>query len=189
MIPPAPLLYSLLEWNAWRTLVTLATYAHTRHTKELFDDDIRRNQVRRLNAFARLEIELWGLAAEGGHQNPPPYAVRYDLARWLWHPSINGAIFCLRCGDELEYIRRDRTRRPSADPDAGSTRTGRCRTCSRGREDDWPDRALEPYGRGTWLLHCSYTGCAQPFVGRRQARHCERHPLSRLTPSARKVAT
>jgi hypothetical protein len=120
--------------------------------------------------FAKVEIELWTFATAGGHPAPPPYVVRYDLARWLWHPSIDGAIFCLRCGDELHYRRRERP----------GTRMARCRSCSRGRVDTWPGHALEPYRHGTWLLRCDYPGCAELFVGRRQARRCGRHRTNRL---------
>ena len=94
--------------------------------------------MRRLNAFAQLELDLWDFASNGGHTAPPPYSVRYDLARWLWHPSIAGAIFCLRCGSELRYRRSERRRSEHADRDA-QLRTARCRKCSRGRADHWPE--------------------------------------------------
>lgn len=183
-IPPAPLVFSLVEPAAWRVLTTLAAYVFARHTRALFDKDVRRGLLRRLNAFAQLEINLWLFAYDAGHSDPPPYVVRYDLACWLWHPSIEGVIFCLRCGNEVHYRRRGRTHTTAGAPDHG-TRVGRCRACSRGREDDWPEHALEPYKRGTWLLHCGHPGCAQLFVGRRQARHCEEHRMNRLTPRAR----
>jgi hypothetical protein len=136
-----------------------------------------------------LELRLWWFAAEGGHPNPPPYPVRFDVARWLWNPSIAGAIFCLRCGEELRYARRGRTRASGTDEEPIRIRTARCRSCSRGREDDWPDHAVEPYRRGTWLLRCATPGCDQLFSGRRQSRHCEHHRLSRLTPGKRARAT
>jgi hypothetical protein len=124
-------------------------------------------------------VNLWWFAANGGYAGPPPYAVRYDLARWLWHPSITGTIFCIRCGDELRYERRAR-------PEA---RTARCRRCSRGPANDWPPHAVEPHCRGTWLLRCTHDGCSDIFVGRRQAQHCRRHRLNRLTSSMRRPTT
>ena len=131
---------------------------------------------RQLNAFARLEINLWSFAADGGYDEPPPYLVRYDLARWLWHPSIAGSIFCLRCGDELRYVRSQRTASGGVRHDS---RTARYRACARGAEDDWPAHALEPYGRGAWLLECQFSGCTELFVGRRNAHYCGRHRASR----------
>jgi hypothetical protein len=184
-LPPAPLVVSLVEAQALRVLTTLAAYAYSRFTRPLWDEAIRHNQLRRLNAFAQLEINLWSFAAEGGYPAPPPYTVRYDVARWLWHPTISGAIFCLRCGGELRYSRRGREHLSIGDDPPHETRIGRCRRCSRGREDDWPEQALEPYRQGTWLLKCVHPGCQEVFVGRRHARHCEKHRLSRLTQSAR----
>jgi hypothetical protein len=184
-IPPAPLVLALIEPAAWRVLTTLAAYAFTRHTRDLFDEDVRRGLLRRLNAFALLEINLWWFASDAGYSNPPPYAVRYDLARWLWDPSLDGVIFCLRCGNMVHYRRRGRVHGSADDARDPAVRVGRCRACSRGREDDWPEHALEPYKRGTWLLRCGYPDCAQPFVGPRQAKHCEQHHTNRLTPSAR----
>jgi hypothetical protein len=162
--------------RGWRILITLASYAHTRHTKPLFDDDVRRNQLQRLNAFAALEVNLWWFATPGGHPDPPPYAVRYDLARWLWNPSISGVIFCIRCGTELRYERSER---------GEASRTARCRACSRGREDDWPDNSLELHEQGTWLLHCEHPTCHRLFAGRRQARYCSDHKPNRTTLSRR----
>jgi hypothetical protein len=175
-LPPAPLLWSLVDGDTLRVAITLAAYVYSPHTAKLFDDDITRKLLRRLNAFARLEIALWRFAAKGGHLEPPPYAVRFYLARWFWDPSVSGAIFCLRCGEPIEYLRHERT---------GNKRIGRCRTCSRGREDNWPDHALDPYRRGTWLLRCATPGCNEVFAGRRQARHCQSHRLNRLAHSKR----
>jgi hypothetical protein len=178
--PPAPLVHSLIEERGKRMLAKLAAFTHTRHTKPLFDENVRRNQLHRLNAFAELEVSLWWLAASGGYEDPPPYAVRYELVRWLWHPTISGVIFCLRCGTELRYERAERGQ---------ASRTARCRACSRGREDDWPNHAVEPHRRGTWLLHCMHLGCDELFVGRRQAQHCERHRLNRLSPGIRSITS
>ena len=138
-LPPAPLLFQLGEDRAQRVIATLASYVFTRHTRRLWDADIRARLIQRLNAFAQVEINLWRFAADAGHTDPPPYPIRYDLARWLWHPSIGGVIFCLRCGTELAYARSARTRPDGATVDP-HLRTGRCRVCSRGAETRWPPR-------------------------------------------------
>jgi hypothetical protein len=188
VLPPAPLVFSLVEEDALRHATTLLGYVLSPYTTLLFDADVRRSLMHRLNAFAEMEVDLWWLAADGGHPHPPPYVVRYDLARWFWHPSISGTIFCLQCGGYLRYERAER-RYPSSTTEPDATRTARCRACSRGREDNWPDHAVEPYRRGTWLLRCTTPGCDQLFIGRRQSRHCEHHRLSRLTPSKRASPT
>jgi hypothetical protein len=185
-IPPAPLVYIFCGFEAARPITTLIAYLDAWDKQLGWDDQVRAGMLRRLNAFAQVELNLWWFAANGGYVDPSPYAVRYSLASLLWHPSIPGAIFCLRCGDELHYQRRARSRPGTEDATA---RTARCRACSRGREDAWPDHALEPYRRGTWLLRCDRQGCDQIFVGRRQARYCKHHRLSRLTPSARAKTT
>jgi hypothetical protein len=134
-LPLAPLVRCLIEWNVRRTAMTLASYAFARYTAKLFDENVRRRLMSRLNALARLEIELWRLAAIGGHTEPPPYTVRFYLARWFWHPSISGAIFCLRCGDEVWYVRRTRMQASGTGTEPAAARTGRCRTCSGGLRD------------------------------------------------------
>jgi hypothetical protein len=183
-VPPAPLVHCLVDEGALRLLATLGAYTFPTPMAELWDAEVRQQLMRRLNAFAQVEINLWWHAANAGYPDPPSYPVRYDLARWLWHPSGVGAIFCLRCGDELRYARAQRTTVDAA-RDTYTQRSGRCRACSRGPEDDWPQNALEPYGRGTWLLQCRYPGCAEMFVGRRNAGSCDRHRASRLTPRLR----
>jgi hypothetical protein len=184
-LPPAPLVYSLVDEEALRHTTILLGYLLYPSTASLFEGDVRRNLMQRLNAFAELEVDLWWLAADGGHPHPPPYAVRYDVARWLWGPSIAGTILCLRCGDGLRYARRERRQASLGDIHRNATRTARCRACSRGRENDWPDHAIEPYRRGTWLLRCTSPGCDRLFRGSRQARHCERHRANRLTAGKR----
>jgi hypothetical protein len=184
-LPLLPLVRSLLDDETLRRTMKLASLVHTRHTAPLFHADIRKSQLLRLNSFARLEIELWRRAAIGGHAESPPYTVRFYLARWFWDPSISGTIFCLRCGDELHYTRRERTHTTSTATETHPTRTARCRTCSRGRENDWPPHAHEPFARGTWLLQCAAPNCTQLFIGPRQARYCESHRLRHLTPSKR----
>jgi hypothetical protein len=185
-LEPAPLIHSLVDGDALRlaAIRTANTFSH--YTAPVFDAEVRRELMLQLNAFAQLEINLWQLAADGGHLHPPPYAVRYDLVRWFWHPSVSGgAILCLRCGDELRYARRGRTLPSGNDGAREAIRTGRCRDCSRGREDDWPGHAVEPYRRGIWLLRCNTPSCEELFIGRRQAQHCEHHRLNRLSPCAR----
>jgi hypothetical protein len=182
-VPPAPLVCSLAEGRAIRVMATLTTYAFTKHTAHLWDERTKLQQMQRLNAFAQLELILWRHAAAGGHTDPPPYTVRFDLARWLWHPAIAGSIFCLRCGDPLRYSRAER--KMPARPDI--RRDGRCRRCARERDQRWPDNAIEPHQRGTWLLRCAASGCTELHVGRRQARYCERHRPNRLNSRHRPV--
>ena len=183
-VPPAPLVYSLADDRAQHVIATLASYVFPRRTRSAWDDDVRKGMMRRLNAFAQVEINLWRFAADGGYTDVPPYTVRYDLARWLWHPSISGAIFCLRCGTGLRYTRGARTQPDTATADT-HPRTGRCRACSRGPEARWPEHAIEPHARGTWILQCTSTGCTERFTGRRQARYCEQHRFNRITGSRR----
>lgn len=185
-LPPAPLVHCLTDERARDVMAKLALYAFSRHTAKYRDQHAFAQLRRRLNAFARLEINLWSFAADSGHLEPPPYAVRYDLARWLWHPSIAGDIFCLRCGDELRYVRSQRTARGAGRVQRDS-RTARCRACARGAEDNWPPYELEPepYRRGTWLLRCQFSGCARAFVGRCNAVYCPRHRASRMSPRLR----
>jgi hypothetical protein len=182
-VMPAPLVSSFADARALRVMWTLMTYAFTRHSRHLWDQNTRLQLMQRLNAFAQLELILWHHAADGGHTDPPPYTVRFDLARWLWHPALAGSIFCLRCGDPLTYSRAER-RMPEH---LNTRRDGRCRPCAREREHRWPDNAIEPDRRGTWVLRCTLPGCAEPLVGRRQALYCERHRPNRLNRRHRPV--
>jgi hypothetical protein len=183
-LPPAPLVHCLVASEAVRLMATLAAYRFAKHTRDLWNAEVEKQLIRRLNAFADLEIRLWSIAAGGGHREPPPYTVRYNLARWLWDPSVAGCLFCMRCGDELRYVRTERTygRRRARNQ---FRRTMRCRHCSRGRESAWPTGVLEPYGRGTWLRKCGFAGCTDLFVGRADAHYCRRHRLNRLSPRRR----
>jgi hypothetical protein len=98
-LEPAPLVHSLADGNALRLIAIRTANRFSRHTAPGFDGDAQQQLMLQLNGFARLEISLWDLAADGGHPDPPPYPVRYDLARWFWHPALRGStIFCLRCG-------------------------------------------------------------------------------------------
>jgi hypothetical protein len=136
-LAPAPLVNSLLDGNGLRRAAILIANRFSPHTARLLDQDRQRKLTLLLNAFvAELELGLWWLAAEGGHPNPPPFPVRYDVACWYWHPSSDGAIFCLRCGEELRYARSERTPAIASDGEPELTRTARCRACSRGRADD-----------------------------------------------------
>ena len=73
-LPPAPLLYYFAEDRAQRVMATLASYAFTRHTRKLWNADTHERLMRRLNAFAQVEINLWQFAADAGHTEPPPDA-------------------------------------------------------------------------------------------------------------------
>jgi len=185
-LPPAPLVHSLIHADVVYEVARLANIVYARSTAHLWHTQNRQKLMRCLNVFAQLELLLWQYATQAGHSEPPPYAVRYDLARWLWDPCISGALFCLRCGDELHYKRSARTSSLDNPAEPQQPRTARCRRCSRGRPDHWPQHALEPHRRGTWLLHCTFPGCAELFVGRRHARHCHKHRLNALTRSRRR---
>ena len=71
-IPPAPLLHSCVDNRAGYQLLILAMYHFSSLTREEFDEDIRRSLMRRLNAFAVLEINLWALARNASFEEPPP---------------------------------------------------------------------------------------------------------------------
>ena len=118
-------------------------------------DQHRHNLVRQVNAFARLEANLWDMAWEGGLPNPAPYAVRRGLARWLWRPEVPGTILCLRCAEPVSYERSPKTATP---------RDGRCRLCARGQPDDWPDHAIAPNRRGDWWLSCQRPNAPSPLL-------------------------
>jgi hypothetical protein len=134
----------------------------------------------RLNAYLVLESNLWWLAEVGGYPHPPPYAVRYEAARWLWSPDIKGVVFCLRCGKTRLYERAARNE------ETERQRRARCVGCSRGTPDQrWPQNAIAPASRGTWVLSCSTQGCSTLFVGRADTKHCPTHRLNRLTRTER----
>jgi hypothetical protein len=185
----APLIYECLEDDAKYELGVLALLLYSPKTRALtnegpLDDELaslfgnRASLTRRLNGYLELEANLWWLAREGGFRDPPPYAVRYESARWLWSPDISGLAFCLRCGAERSFRRAKRE---------GSSRTLRCVACSRGAPSDWPAHAIAPHDHGRWWLVCQRVGCANAFVGRRHAMHCPEHRSARLTASRRKT--
>ena len=81
---PAPLVACVVEPAAIRHLQIVAAYLYSERmlppvtdddanpgslttTEPLFDEDVRDHLRRRLNAFARLESNLWWYAANGGY--------------------------------------------------------------------------------------------------------------------------
>jgi hypothetical protein len=185
----APLVGACLQPEAIRELTHLAAYLYSPRTVQVDhevdeilaskfgDDEVRHQLQRRLNRYANAESELWRLAAEAGYTHRPPYAARYFTNCWLSSPEITGIAFCTRCGDHLSYERR---------PRGGTPRSFRCDHCARGREHAWPPHAICPGDTGRWWLWCSEPGCRQHFIGRAQARYCERHRSAAMTPSRRR---
>lgn len=177
----APLVYECLEGAAGAELACLLAFRFSNRAPEIRSGGGDKILTRWLNAYLRLEIELWRTARKGGYPYPPPYAVRYETARWLWSPEIAGFAFCLRCGSELSFRRAARSE---------STRNLRCGACSRDKDpSNWPDYAICPAERGTWWLRCRADGCSNAFVGHTQARRCPYCRSSRLTPARRKPLT
>jgi hypothetical protein len=186
----APLTGELEAPKTLHELSELLAYAWSRHTSSLFrtpgadnlDDaegtreTVGVNLLRRLNKHLAREAYLWRLARMGGFSEPPPYAVRYEAARWLWTPAIPAVAFCLRCGCDLDFERAVRT---------GATRDLRCQRCARGKPNAWPTNAIAPAEAGTWWLRCHAQDCSRWFVGPTQARRCSRCKLSRTTPRKR----
>lgn len=140
----------------------------------------RRQLARNLSAILFWEHYLWHIAAaeQGAIAKEIPYAYRYRALGWLWHPDAHHAqrayTLCLRCGALLE-----RKKRPSDNPS--------CSHCAK-NPGKWPEHAIAPAGRGTWWLTCQHPGPAHIFLGRAQARHCDEHRASRMTPSKRRTA-
>jgi hypothetical protein len=62
-LPQAPLVHCLVEGAAVRVMATLAAYRFSRQTRGLWSGDVEKQLVRRLNAFADLEVRLWSMAA------------------------------------------------------------------------------------------------------------------------------
>ena len=71
-LPMAPLIYQLADARSRRVMATLAAYVFTKHTRDIWDADIHAHLMRRLNAFAQVEIDLWSFAADAGHTDPRP---------------------------------------------------------------------------------------------------------------------
>jgi hypothetical protein len=182
----APLLTHCLSAEAGHLLAVLTAYRFTpviaqRKTEygavDLFAPDIRAMLAYRVNSLALVESNLWFLARLTDSEIVPPYAVRYDLARFMWDRRQPGHTLCLRCGSHVHY------RKPAR---SGTHRQGRCRPCSRGRPDAWPAHAIEPDRRGTWWLSCQAQGCPNTFIGRAHQLRCPQCRLDRITPSQRK---
>jgi len=183
----APLVVACLHGDATYELAHLLVYCFSPHLRrwkrsngivsDLFAaDDVRTNLMRRLNNYLTLESKLWSLARQGGFPGPVPYAVRYESARWLWSPAITGSVFCLRCGQDINYQRKKKKDRP---------RRARCTHCARGNPAAWPTHAIAPHDRGRWWLNCQHQGCSHAFIGRAQTKFCPEHPLRRITPNRR----
>lgn len=190
----APLIYECLDNDTRHELVVLIALLYSPKTRAKTDDGRlddelasylvdptsphqRLSLMKRLNGYLELEGNLWRLAKEGGFPDPPPYAVRYETARWLWSPAVSGSAFCLRCGMELWFKRAERRE---------GARTLRCGPCSRGLPSDWPAHALAPHDRGTWWIACQHQGCGNAFIGYAQARFCPKHRASLLTRTRRR---
>jgi hypothetical protein len=182
----APLLTHCLSAKAGHLLAVLIAYRFTpsiarRKTQDgevdLFKPAIRTKLAHRANSLALVESNLWFLATLADPEIVPPYAVRYDLARFTWDRRQPGHILCLRCGTHLHYHRPARL---------GTHREGRCRPCSRGRPDTWPTHAIEPHTRGTWWLHCQTQNCPNTYAGRANQHRCPQCRLDNTTPSQRK---
>ncbi len=185
----APLLATCLDAVLFSALAHVFTHLHSPRTRkhkrrvdavpiDLYSGEDERWLVARANQFLLTELSLWWLAGEGGLEGVVPYAVRYEAARYLWSPQIAGCAFCLRCGDPIHYLRASR---------AGTRSAPICATCVRGGSVKWPAHAAAPAERGTWWLRCLAQDCANPFVGRSQARRCpacrtSRRAISRRTP-------
>jgi hypothetical protein len=181
----APLLTHCLSARAGLHLAVLTSYRFSpviaRHKTDfyevdLFASDVRASLARRANSLALLESHLWFIATLGDPEIIPPYAVRFDLARYTWDRNQPGHILCLRCAAHVHYRRK---------PRPGTPRDGRCRPCSRGRPNTWPTHAIEPDRRGTWWLHCQTPGCSTAFTGRADQLRCPHCRLDTTTRSKR----
>ena len=182
----APLLTYCLSDHAGLVLATLTGYRFAPvfirnkgqdDEVDLFEGKVRRGLSRRLNAFALVESHLWFLAGLGDPNLVVPYAVRYDLARFLWDRQQAGHLLCLRCGDHHHYKHPEHADKP---------RTGRCRPCSRGKPDAWPAHALEPHTRGKWWLLCRAEACSRTYIARADKLRCPNCRLDKTTPSHRR---
>jgi hypothetical protein len=187
----APLLSTCLDAALFNGLAQIITHLHSPRTRkherrvdgdavstDLYPGEDGRALLERANRLLLTEIKLWWLAGEGGFVGAAPYRVRYEAARYLWSPQIAGCAFCLRCGDQILYLRAAR---------AGGRSAPICARCVRGGSLEWPAHAVAPAERGTWWLRCLAQGCTNAFVGRAQARRCpacrtSRRAISKRTP-------
>jgi len=183
---PAPLVVHCLAAEAGHVLAKLIAHRFTPvyarpepddQEGHLLAGDVRRAIARRLNSLVLVESNLWYLASLGDTDLVVPYAVRYDLARFMWDREQPGHVLCLRCGSHVHY------RRPAR---YGTPRHARCRPCSRGNPDAWPSHASEPHTRGTWWLRCQAQDCTHIFVGRADQLRCPHCRLDTTTLSRRK---
>src|SRR5207302_9822901 len=113
---------------------------------------------------ALIEVEhwLWRQAWEhGAYSDLIPYPNRGLLLIVAWHPEAHkppGAhTICIRCGELLFRQTRNSRQFP------------RCAACMKETpaQRSWPDHAVTPFGRATWLLGCQYPECDAVFEGPR----------------------
>lgn len=179
----APLSYLCVEPLLHEGVIWLVSEYHAAVTRggRTQPHDLHRADERalleRLNLFLGTEHRLWELARLGGFPHPAPYKVRHFADRLLWGPQIAGEAFCLRCGELITFGRAARNGR----------RVPVCGACIRAGGLEWPAHAIVPHDRGRWWLKCAEPSCPVAFVGRSQARYCERHRSSRITPRHRRA--
>jgi hypothetical protein len=128
-----------------------------------------------------VEHTLWRLAAtHGGPSKVIPYPYRLVLMALAWDPVAHQApsgawTLCVRCGELLHRRRRSVTSLPHCPPCMKETPAQRT----------WPDHALVPHSRGTWVLRCRYPNCETLFIGPRHRKLCDDHTSASLTPARR----
>jgi hypothetical protein len=131
----------------------------------------------------RIEHSLWQLAGQyGGPTQRIPYAYRAVLLFMAWQPAAHEAdggawTLCIRCGELLH-----RSRPFESLP--------RCPACMKEttRQREWPEHAIAPHDRGTWLLRCQYASCDEVFIGPRHRKRCDAHMSSKLAPKQRQLS-
>jgi hypothetical protein len=129
-----------------------------------------------------IESRLWQLAAKHGSAvDRIPYGCRKLLLIAVWNPSDHEPpgswALCIRCGEPL--FRKKTAARSDTLP--------RCAPCMKETpaQRGWPDHALTPHGRGTWILWCQYPSCKTLFFGPRHRKLCDQHTTSKLPASRR----
>ena len=130
-----------------------------------------------LGNFILLERTLWLLAAsESGQQLEIPYAIRFALIEWAWHPHFrqDANALCIRCGGTVK-------RRYTIE------HSPRCERCRRetAKDREWPELAIAPASAGKWWLHCQADNCGTPARGDRRTRYCHTHKKRNTTPTKR----
>jgi hypothetical protein len=137
---------------------------------------------RERSRLIEVESRLWQVAAEHGSAiDRIPYGCRKLLLIALWdpwdHEPPGSWTLCIRCGEPL--FRNKRTARSDVLP--------RCGPCMKETpaQRAWPDDAIAPHDRGTWILRCQYPTCRKTFIGRRHRKMCDEHTTSTLPLSRR----